>query len=130
MLSINFPWQIDELDYERRMAAYSRLTPATWQSLSARQAAPLLHTSLHDLRNGDDLALRHAASQALSRFIEGAVAATAESAAAEVPDGGSLLAAAQRVLFPQLKRGMPAPNLAVRQVSRPVGRGAQWAQQA
>jgi len=34
------------------MAAYSRLTPAAWQPLSMRQAAPLLHTCLHDLRNG------------------------------------------------------------------------------
>lgn len=43
--------QIDELDYERRMAAYSRLIPAAWQPLTLRQAAPLLHTCLHDLRN-------------------------------------------------------------------------------
>ena len=70
----------------------------------------------------DDLALRHAASQAVLRFIEGAAAATesAEAAAggaADATEGGSLLSAAQRVLFPQLKRGLPAPNLAVRQVS-------------
>lgn len=44
-------FQIDELDYAQRMAAYSRLTPATWQPLNMRQAAPLLHTCLHDLRN-------------------------------------------------------------------------------
>ncbi|PRW58885.1 small subunit processome component 20-like protein [Chlorella sorokiniana] len=112
--------EIDELDYERRMAAYSRLLPAAWQPLSVRQAAPLLHTCLHDLRNAEDLALRHAASQALSRFIEGAAAATeaagaAALAAAAAQEAGSLLPAAQRVLFPQLKRGLPAPNLAVRQ---------------
>ena len=172
--------QIDELDYGRRMAAYAALTPAAWQPLSQRQAAPLLHTCLHDLRNAgepacwgkggaggknrngvpsaghashrcqtatlptpqpahprththprilthttpppaptpptDDLALRHAASQALSRFIEAAAAATATAGeAAEAPEGGTALSAAQRVLFPQLKRGLPAPSLAVRQ---------------
>jgi hypothetical protein len=68
----------------------------------------------------DDLALRHAASQALSRFVEGAAAATAAAAAAAgdaaaAPEGGALLSAAQRVLFPQLKRGLPAAALAVRQ---------------
>ncbi|EFN57812.1 hypothetical protein CHLNCDRAFT_51116 [Chlorella variabilis] len=45
--------EIDELDYGRRMAAYAALTPAAWQPLSQRQAAPLLHTCLHDLRNAD-----------------------------------------------------------------------------
>ena len=30
-------------------------------------------------------------------------------------EGGSLLSTVQKVLFPQLKRGLPAPNLAVRQ---------------
>ena len=79
----------------------------------------------------DDLALRHAASQALSRFIEGAAAATeaaggdaaagqAAADAAAAHEGGSLLSAAQRVLFPQLKRGLPAPNLAVRQVRQSI----------
>ncbi len=63
----------------------------------------------------DDLALRHAASQALGRFIEGAAAATgAAGRAAGSADG--LLAATQKVLFPQLKHGLPSPNLAVRQV--------------
>jgi U3 small nucleolar RNA-associated protein 20 len=59
------------------------------------------------------LALRHAASQALSRFIEAAAAAAA--AEGEEQEGGSLLSAAQKVLFPQLKRGLPTANLAVRQ---------------
>ncbi|PSC76593.1 small subunit processome component 20-like protein [Micractinium conductrix] len=110
--------EIDEMDYEKRMAAYACLTPDAWAAMAARQAAPLLHTCLHDLRNADDLALRHAASQALARFIEGAAAATdaaggATACAATPPD--SLLAATQRLLFPQLKRGLPAPNIAVRQ---------------
>lgn len=97
------------------MAAYARLTPEAWQPLSQRQAAALLHTCLHDLRNADDLALRHAGSQALARFVQGAAVATV-AAGDEPPAGGSLLSAAQRTLFPQLKRGLAAPNLAVRQV--------------
>ncbi|KAL4860053.1 Small subunit processome component 20 [Chlorella vulgaris] len=107
--------EIDELDYGRLMAAYSHLTPAAWQPMSLRQAAPLVHHCLHDLRNADDLALRHAASQALSRFIEAAAAAAAAALQGDEQEGGSLLSAAQKVLFPQLKRGLPTANLAVRQ---------------
>ncbi len=68
----------------------------------------------------DDLALRHAASQALGRFIEGAAAATA-AAGTNGSGADGLLAATQKVLFPQLKRGLPSPNLAVRQVRGPKG---------
>lgn len=76
--------------------------------------APLL-TLVVACTFADDLALRHAASQALGRFIEGAAAATGAAGSA-VGSTDGLLAAVQKVLFPQLKRGLPSPNLAVRQV--------------
>lgn len=41
------------------MAGYSRLLPDVWEPMTARQAAPLLHTCLHDLRNGGEAPLRH-----------------------------------------------------------------------
>lgn len=107
--------EIDEGDYDRRMAAYAALLPAAWAALTARQAAPLLHQCLHDLRNAGDLALRHAGAQALARFVEAAAAEASQAGAP--PGGGELESAAQRILFPQLKKGMSASNLAVRQVS-------------
>ena len=56
---------MEALDYDARLGAYSRLLPGTWAGMAPVQALPLLHACLHDLRNGDDLALRHAASQVL-----------------------------------------------------------------
>ena len=55
--------QLDEPDYDARMGAYQRLLPAAWAGMARWQALPLLHHSLADLRNADDLALRHAAAQ-------------------------------------------------------------------
>jgi hypothetical protein len=57
--------QVDALDYDARLSAYARLLPGAWAGMAPVQALPLLHAALHDLRNGDDLALRHAASQVL-----------------------------------------------------------------
>lgn len=135
--------ELDEADYERRGRAYSELTQERWTTLGALSAAPLLHQCACDLRNGDDLALRHAASQALSYFIAAAAAADADShpsnhlhqneagaaAGREIAaissgngaittsaDAASvLLTLTQRVVFPQLKRGLSGPNLSVRQ---------------
>ncbi len=55
--------QLDEADYDARMGAYQRLLPAAWAGMARWQALPLLHHCLADLRNADDLALRHAAAQ-------------------------------------------------------------------
>ncbi len=46
--------QVDEPDYDSRMAAYSRLTPPGWRALGAG-LPPLVHHCAYDLRNGDDL---------------------------------------------------------------------------
>lgn len=56
---------MDALDYDARLTAYSRLLPGAWAGMAPVQALPLLHAALHDLRNGNELALRHAASQVL-----------------------------------------------------------------
>jgi hypothetical protein len=55
---------VDEPDYDARLGAYAELMPETWAGLGARRALPLLHAALADLRRPEDLALRHAASQA------------------------------------------------------------------
>ena len=57
-------WQVDEPDYDARLGAYAELVPGAWADLGARRAPPLLHAALADLRRPEDLALRHAASQA------------------------------------------------------------------
>lgn len=76
--------------------------------------------------------MRHAAAQALSHLVEGAAHAGSPSSPSgsgpsKASEGGSeLAAAAQRVLFPQLKKGLASPNLAVRQVGGAVSLQAPW----
>ena len=66
---------MDEPDYDARLGAYSELTEAMWAALGPVRALPLLHQCLADLRRAEDLALRHGASQALSRLVAAAAAA-------------------------------------------------------
>ena len=63
--------QLDEADYDARMGAYQRLLPAVWAGMARWQALPLLHHVLADLRNADDLALRHAAAQVCIPSFDG-----------------------------------------------------------
>ena len=73
-----------------------------------------------DLRNAGDLSLRHAAAQALTRFIQAGKAAnvtaadTEEASASKSLQGIALVL--HRVLMPQVKQGSADINLAVRQV--------------
>ncbi|GFR52618.1 hypothetical protein Agub_g15134, partial [Astrephomene gubernaculifera] len=113
------PASLDELDYDKRMAAYGSLTAAAWGGMDRLQALPLLLTGLYDLRNAADLALRQAAAAALANFVDALAEAEAQAAAA---DGGSkedppnsLLRLTGRVLYPQLKTQLGCPALAVRQ---------------
>ncbi|BDA46528.1 probable small subunit processome component 20 homolog [Coccomyxa sp. Obi] len=120
--------ELDAPDYDARLGAYSELDQAAWGSMRATEALPLLHAALADIRNGDDLAARAAASQALSRLIAAAAAAAAlgDELEAAVPEqqseqsgdvagGGNVVGLAERVLYSQLKRTLASPNLAVRQ---------------
>lgn len=61
--------QLEEMDYDARLGAYRRLTTPQWRHLPACGTTALLLRSLRDLRDGSDLAIRHAASQALQAFI-------------------------------------------------------------
>ena len=61
--------QIDAMDYDKRLQAYSSLKAEVWARMVPVQALPLLHQSVSDMRRTDDLAIRSAAAQALGRFI-------------------------------------------------------------
>ncbi len=82
--------QVDEPDYDARLGAYAELVPAAWARLGAARALPLLHHCLADLRRPDDLALRHAASQALSRLVTAAAGADAGAAGSGQAAGAAL----------------------------------------
>lgn len=103
--------QIEGLDYDARLAAYRRLDTTMWTAMASKGGAALiLHRCFLDLRNPDDLALRHAAAQALQRCVQ----AVSHSAPAE---GGACWDLVLRVVFPLAKKAINASNLAVRQAS-------------
>lgn len=82
--------ELDEPDYDVRIASYRKLTPTLWSSISIVAGAPLVQHCARDLRNNDDLALRHAASQAMMHLITAAAAGWTTS-----PGKGSAGAALQ-----------------------------------
>lgn len=57
----------NDLDYDRRLEAYSKLSTEAWKGFFEPAALPLMHTCLHDIANPDDISLRQAASESLSR---------------------------------------------------------------
>eukprot|EP00884_Botryococcus_braunii_P011088 jgi/Botrbrau1/19981/Bobra.0781s0001.1 len=57
------------------------LNPRIWSHMGPTQALPLLHVCLADLREPDDLSLRHAAARALADFVAAAAGAGAGAGA-------------------------------------------------
>lgn len=54
---------IGEPDYESTMVAYGEMTQEMWSGMKKMQGLLLMQQCFWDLRNPDDLALRHAAAQ-------------------------------------------------------------------
>jgi U3 small nucleolar RNA-associated protein 20 len=63
---------VDGADYDARLGAYETLDARWFSSCPPAAVVPILHHMLHELR-GSDMALRHAASAALERFLDAAV---------------------------------------------------------
>lgn len=54
---------IGEPDYETSLTAYGEMTVGLWMKMDKMQGLPLIQQCFWDLRNPNDLALRHAAAQ-------------------------------------------------------------------
>lgn len=65
--------KLDEVDFERRLHAFTEVNESLWSSLSARQWRPLLFNMLYHVKNEDELAIRSSASFGIKRFIQRAV---------------------------------------------------------
>lgn len=85
-----------EVDYERRLQAFRRITEGLWETIGAKQWRPLLYNMLYHVKDEEELAIRSSASFGLKKFIERAVQPGAEEFGALVED----------VLFPALQSGM------------------------
>lgn len=114
-----------------------------WLELDQICGAPLLYCILRDLRDANDLALRHAAAQSLARFVSAATQApytssiqqqqqrqTKESGKKKAAQGKKhtpapptteevplhpVVALERKIVYPQLKRGLSASSVSVRQ---------------
>jgi hypothetical protein len=96
--------EVDGVDYDTRLDGYRELKAPAWLGLGGGSdgAAPLVHHCFADLRNADDLVLRHGAAGALAQFVS-AAANKAE------PNGEALFHLVPRLLFPQVSgKGAPA----------------------
>lgn len=112
--------QLDEPDYDQRLAAYRQLQAGAWRSFPHAGACALLHRCLRDLREASDLPLRHAASQALGHFVSSLTNtdADADAEAGSMPlSQEDAMKLVWKVVYPAVKSNLAAPNLAVRQVS-------------
>ena len=82
-----FGSQVGEPDYDRRLGAYRSLEAPWWEAASPQAAQLLVHRCLADLRNGEDLPLRHASAQALQQLVEACVKAPQGAVAAAADHG-------------------------------------------
>ncbi|KAL4959032.1 putative HEAT repeat protein (DRIM) [Aspergillus stella-maris] len=88
-----------EVDYERRLRAFRKLTDELWDSLNARQWRPLLYNMLFHVKDEEELAIRSSASFGLKRFVE-------RAAQVEADQKDSFEPLVSDILFPALQAGM------------------------
>jgi U3 small nucleolar RNA-associated protein 20 len=67
--------KLDEVDYGRRLQAFTKINEDLWASLNAKQWRPLLFNMLFHVKDEEELAVRSSASFGLKRFMERAVQA-------------------------------------------------------
>ncbi|GAD93661.1 HEAT repeat protein (DRIM), putative [Paecilomyces variotii No. 5] len=70
--------RLDEVDYGRRLQAFTQINDDLWSSFNAKQWRPLLYNMLYHIKDEDELAIRSSASYGLRRFVERAANAAAE----------------------------------------------------
>ncbi len=62
------PYQVDEIDYDRRLDAFRTLTESFWSLEKQEEADLLLNACLFEMQNEKDFTLRQAASAALQKY--------------------------------------------------------------
>ncbi|KAI0228767.1 U3 snoRNP protein [Massospora cicadina] len=86
--------RLDEPDYDRRLAAFTKIHDQLAPRLSAHQWLPLLHNFLSFLTDENEMSLRNSGSFALARFMR---------AASDHPE---LQPMVHHVILPTIKRGL------------------------
>lgn len=108
--------RLEEKDYETRLACYSKMSETFWISLSqpSIQAAPILYTCFRDLRDPEDMALRHGSAACILRLLKAASNQHCHKTSASSPED-VLIGLLPRVVYPNIKSGLTSSSLSVRQ---------------
>ncbi|KAL1960081.1 hypothetical protein VTO42DRAFT_253 [Malbranchea cinnamomea] len=91
--------KLDEVDFERRLAAFHTINEEQFKKFTARQWQPLIYNMLYHVKDVEELAIRTSASLGLKRFVQIA-ALRLESGETGSED---LL---NKILLPALRSGM------------------------
>ncbi|KAH8705531.1 putative HEAT repeat protein [Talaromyces proteolyticus] len=90
--------KLNEVDYDRRLNAFSNINETLWKDLSPKQWRPILFNMLYHVKDDKELSIRSSSSFGIKRFIE-----TASDDKADQP-GYAILR--DNVLLPALQAGM------------------------
>ncbi|PGH19224.1 hypothetical protein AJ80_04089 [Polytolypa hystricis UAMH7299] len=91
--------KLDEVDFDRRLAAFATINEQKYQLFTPRQWRPLLFNFVYHVKNEEELAIRTSSSFGLKRFIE--------VSGPKVDDGDAeFLSLLTKVVLPSLRSGV------------------------
>lgn len=99
--------KLDEVDYERRLRAFSTINEEKFHQFNTKQWRPLLFNLLYHVKDEEELAIRSSAAFGLRRFIESA-------SQNENADNTGFNELVDKVLLPSLHKGVKQKSEMVR----------------
>ena len=106
LAAVNATAGLGEPDYDARLGGYRAMDGEWWRGLPGAWVAPAVFQCLRDVRGAEDLALRQGAARAMEWLVD---------AGGDPGAGDALGVAVVRLAGPQLRSGLGASSLAVRQ---------------
>lgn len=101
--------RLDEFDFDRRLAAFTKVNEELYETMTPAQWQPILHNFLFHVKDGEELAIRSSASHGLRRFIE-----RSKIGEMEVERDPGFAKLVENVLIPALQRGVKESDELVR----------------
>ncbi|OJD19004.1 hypothetical protein AJ78_01033 [Emergomyces pasteurianus Ep9510] len=99
--------KLDELDFDRRLGAFSTINEQKYMQFTARQWRPLIFNLLYHVKDQEELAIRSSSSFGLRRFVESVVLKLDG-------DNGEYSVLLEKALLPALRNGVKHPAETVR----------------
>lgn len=96
--------RLDEVDYDRRLQAFTGLLEVPVHTYNSKQWSPILHNVIFFCREEEDFAIRSNAVAMLKVFIQ----------QSSIENSVSLRETRRNLVYPALKRGLKAPSESIR----------------